>query len=384
MRLGFTTGSCAAAAAKAAAYMLLSGNEKTEVQIDTPKGLTYQAKLLDIKRTEKCVSCAVVKDGGDDPDITTGTWIYATVSYPSDEKEISPESSCLSDKGQQHIFIEGGVGVGRVTKPGLDQPVGNAAINRVPREMIRSEVLQVCQLLDYGKDLEVVISVPHGEEIAQHTFNPRLGIVGGISIIGTSGIVEPMSSQALLDTIEVELRQRRAMGFDYVAVSPGNYGLDFMKKTYGYDLDRSVKCSNFIGNTIDMAVELGFQKLLLTGHIGKLIKVAGGIMNTHSREADCRMELLAAFSMRRKVNMDLIDQVFDCVTTEEAIRILKKSDRLDIVMQDIVEKICYYLEKRAKGRLQIDCILYANDFGELAKSKEAAEWFTLLEQEQAR
>ena len=382
MRYGFTTGSCAAAAAKAAAYMLLSGNEKTEITINTPKGIPYKAQIQDITRTEKYVSCAVEKDGGDDPDITKGTLIYATVSYPSKIENGQRDILEVCNQNGQKIHIDGGIGVGIVTKPGLDQPVGNAAINHVPRQMIEEEVRQICQLLDYEKELNVIISVPNGEEIAQHTFNPRLGIEGGISIIGTSGIVEPMSSQALLDTIQVELRQRWELGFDHVAITPGNYGLDFMKKTYGYNLDRSVKCSNFIGNTIDMAVDLGFQKLLLTGHIGKLIKVAGGIMNTHSREADCRMELLVAFALRRQVSPELLMQLFDCVTTEEAIRILEKSGCVEQIMQDIVEKICYYLNKRAKGKLKIDCILYANDFGELAKSKEAEEWFTLLAQEQ--
>lgn len=386
MRYGFTTGSCAAAAAKAAAYMLLSGNKKTEITIETPKGIPYTAQILDVERREHEVSCAVEKDGGDDPDITAGALVYAKVSYAKNigtkayaEKNERIESG-MQDAPQ--ICIDGGVGVGRVTKPGLDQPVRNAAINHVPREMITKEVLQVCRVLDYKGDLKVEISVPEGERLAEQTFNPRLGIVGGISILGTSGIVEPMSNQALLDTIKVELNQRKAQGFDYVAVSPGNYGLDFMKKSYGYDLDRSVKCSNFIGDTIDMAVELGFQKLLLTGHIGKLIKVAGGIMNTHSREGDCRMELLAAFAVRQGVKAEQVCEILECVTTEEAVRILEESGRQREVMDYAMERICYYLNKRAKGKMQIDCIMYANDFGELAKSREAEEWFTLLAQEQ--
>ena len=368
MRYGFTTGSCAAAAAKAAAYMLLTGKQKTEIEIDTPKGILYKAQLVNISRKENVVSCAVQKDGGDDPDITTGALIYAKVSYGESTK--------------QEIQIDGGEGVGRVTKPGLDQPVGNAAINRIPRSMIDKEVRQVCQITDYKGSLMVEIYVPEGEKIALQTFNPRLGIVGGISILGTTGIVEPMSNQAILDTIQVELNQRKAEGFHYVAVSPGNYGLDFMKKTYGYDLDRSVKCSNFIGDTIDMAIDCGFQKLLLTGHIGKLIKVAGGIMNTHSREGDCRMELLAAFSVREHLESEQVCRLLECVTTEEAVQILRANGKLEPVMTYAMERICYYLDKRAKGKLQIDCIMYANELGELARSKGAKAWFTLLEQEQ--
>ncbi len=379
MRYGFTTGSCAAAAAKAAAYMLLSGKKKTEITIETPKGIPFNAQILDIERSENKVSCAVQKDGGDDPDITTGALICAAVSF-ADSQE--PEEKLSEKNDKPHIIIDGGAGVGRVTKPGLDQPVGNAAINHVPREMITAEVAQVCRLLDYKGSLRVIISVPDGEEIAKQTFNPRLGIVGGISILGTSGIVEPMSSQALLDTIRVELNQRKALGYDYVVVSPGNYGLDFMKNTYNYDLDKSVKCSNFIGQTIDMAVELGFKKLLLAGHIGKLIKVSGGIMNTHSREADARMELMAAFAVKMGVDADKVCQILESVTTEEAVRILSESGNLSQVMDYAMERICFYLDKRARGRMQIDCIMYANDFGELAKSREVSEWFTLLAQEQ--
>lgn len=372
MRYGFTTGSCAAAAAKAAAYMLLSGRQKNTITIETPKGIPYTADVLEITRGEKAVQCAVRKDGGDDPDITSGALIYAEVSLTDHTRMQATDT---------RIHIDGGIGVGRVTKPGLDQPVGNAAINHVPREMIAKEVLEVCDLMDYKGNLQVIISVPEGEAIAKQTFNPRLGIVGGISILGTSGIVEPMSNQALLDTIRVELNQRRAEGFDYIAVAPGNYGLDFMKKAYGYDLDKSVKCSNFIGVTIDMAVECGFTRMLLTGHIGKLIKVAGGIMNTHSKEADCRMELLSAFAIHEGAGADVAAKILDCVATEEAVRLLREAGKQQEVMDYAMERIMFYLNKRAGGRMQIDCIMYDNMFGELAKSKEADRWFTLLERD---
>ena len=383
MRYGFTTGSCAAAAAKAAAYMLLTGREKTEITIETPKGIFYRAKLLDICRTEQKVSCAVEKDGGDDPDITTGAWIYASVSYANVSYADGHPNERCQQASKVKITIEGGIGVGKVTRPGLDQPVGSAAINRVPREMIEKEVTEVCQLTDYTGSLIVTIFVPNGAQLAEHTFNPRLGVVGGISILGTSGIVEPMSSQAVLDTIRLELNQRRLKGFEDVVISPGNYGQDFMKKTYGYDLDRSVKCSNFIGETIDMAVALGFRKILLVGHIGKLIKVAGGIMNTHSKEADCRMELLTAFAVKHQMESRYASRILECATTEEALLILNECQKLQCVMDTVAERICSYLEKRANGKLQADCILYANAFGELAKSKGVETWFTLLAQEQA-
>lgn len=374
MRYGFTTGSCAAAASKAAAYMLLTGKLKQDITIQTPKGIVFHAEILEITRGEKEVTCAVRKDGGDDPDITTGALIFSTVRIGNQIKKSVTESVGALEQKKAEILIDGGTGVGRVTKPGLDQPVGNAAINHVPREMIAKEVQEVCALADYTGTLEIIISVPTGEKLAEQTFNPRLGIVGGISILGTSGIVEPMSSQALLDTIKVELNQKKAEGYPVAAVSLGNYGLDFMKNTYHYDLDRSVKCSNFIGDTIDMAIAVGFEKMLLTGHIGKLVKVAGGIMNTHSKEGDCRMELLVAAGVRNQVPYPVLDEILQCVTTEEAVRKLEACGKKDAVMQDLLAKIMFYLKKRAAGKMQVEVILYSNEFGELAKS-EGAEAF---------
>ncbi|MDY4892987.1 MAG: cobalt-precorrin-5B (C(1))-methyltransferase CbiD [Agathobacter sp.] len=358
MRYGFTTGSCAAAAAKAAAYMLLTGREKNKITIETPKGIPFEAELVDIVRREQSVRCAVVKDGGDDPDVTNGIKIYAEVTM--DMESDSPE-----------IFLDGGKGVGRVTRPGLDQPVGNAAINHVPREMILREVQEVCRLCDFHGTLKICIYVPEGETIAQKTFNPRLGIAGGISILGTSGIVEPMSEQALRETIRVELRQRHAEGQEIAAVSPGNYGLDFMKKQFGYDLDQSVKCSNFIGDTIDMAAELGFSGLLLTGHIGKLVKLSGGIMNTHSREGDCRMELLAASAIRQKLPEECLRHILSSVTTEEALSYIDQMGKLQEVMGDMREHIEFYLKKRAAGRLEIECMVYSNEYGLLCATAGA-------------
>lgn len=375
MRYGFTTGSCAAAAAKAAAYMLLTGKLKDEITIQTPKGILYTTEVKDVVRREREVSCAVIKDGGDDPDVTTGTKIVASVGIRNSQKKDGKQGVVYGGEKipQVEIIIDGGEGVGRVTRPGLDQPVGNAAINHVPREMITREVREVCQLCDFYGILEVIISVPEGKALAKKTFNPRLGIVGGISILGTTGIVEPMSSQALKETIRVELRQKRAEGQEVVAVSPGNYGLDFMQQAYGYDLDQSVKCSNFIGETIDMAAELGFSAMLLTGHIGKLVKVAGGIMNTHSHEGDCRMELLAAAAIRKNVPEKYLIRILDCVTTEEALALIDDAGKKEVVMQDIMEKIDFYLKKRAADRLQIECIVCSNAYGLLGMTAKAEE-----------
>ena len=359
LRSGFTTGSCAAAAAKAAAWMLLAGTEKSNISIITPKGAAFDAEILEIKRTADSVKCAVRKDGGDDPDVTTGALIFAEVS--------------LSD--ENGIRLDGGEGVGRVTRPGLDQPVGEAAINSVPRAMIKQEVAQVAEAYGYDGGFDVIISVPGGDAIAARTFNPRLGIEGGISIIGTSGVVEPMSEQAILDTIRVELRQQKAEGCKAAFISPGNYGLDFMKETYGMDLDRSVKCSNYIGLTVDMIKELGFESMLLTGHAGKLVKVAGGIMNTHSREADCRMEIIAAAAAKEGADTGLILGILECLTTEEAFAKLREADSqlAERTAERLMSGILASLGRRSGGGLHIECIMYTKENGLIAASDGAEE-----------
>lgn len=357
MKYGFTTGSCAAAASGAAAYMLLTGKTKTDITVETPSGRIFKAAILDIKRSENSVSCAVRKTAGDDPDITDGALIYSEVS--------------IRESG---FSIDGGKGVGRVTRPGLDQPVGAAAINRVPREMIEKKVSEVCSFTGYSGGLKIIISVPEGERLAEKTFNPKLGIAGGISILGTSGIVEPMSERAFIETIRLELKQKRAEGERRAVISPGNYGREFMKKSYGFDLDRSVKCGNFIGLTVDMAKEEGFAELLLVGHIGKLIKVAGGIMNTHSREADCRMEILASLGLLCGADGGTARSILRCALTDEAVEILDEAGIKQAVMNMAVERICGNLERRTE-KMKIECMMFSNKFGELGKSREAEKWF---------
>lgn len=368
LRKGFTTGSCGAAAAKAALYMLLTGSVKDEIEIITPGGAVFRTEVKDIFREGNRVRCAVVKDGGDDPDVTTGLHVTAEV--------------CAEERidGPLEIRIEGGPGVGRVTLPGLDQPVGNAAINRVPRQMIEKELSELAELLDFRGRIRVILSVPGGEAAAERTFNPRLGIEGGISILGTTGIVEPMSTRAILDTIRVELNQRKALGDRIAAVSPGNYGLNFMKETYGYDLNRSVKCSNYVGDTVDMVREMDFRGMLLTGHIGKLIKVSGGIMNTHSKEGDARMELLTAGVIRAGGSMDTLRGILNCRVTEEALGIIQAESPalLRRSMESVMDRILYYLRKRAGEELPVECILYSNEFGLLAASPGAMDMLEKL------
>lgn len=353
LRLGYTTGSCAAAAAKAAAWMLLTGREKATVTLDTPKGIRLELPVLDIRQEENTVSCAIQKDGGDDPDITNGTLIYAT----------------LTRTETPGITIDGGQGIGRVTKRGLDQPVGNAAINSVPRKMIAENVQEVCDLCDYPGGISVLISAPEGEMLAKKTFNPRLGIVGGISILGTTGIVEPMSEEALVQTIHVELNQKRTVG-NYVLLTPGNYGAEFIRGEMGLDMNLAVQTSNFIGSSIDCCRALGFSGALLIGHIGKLVKLAGGMMNTHSKYGDCRMDILAAHAGMAGVRPARIAEIMDCAACDDAVRILKEEGLDKPVLKTVTDKVLFHLQHRAED-MEIGVVIFSKEYGILGESDNA-------------
>lgn len=355
MRTGYTTGSCAAAAAKAAVCMLLSGEVIQQVRLMTPKGVELDLEVEQIERRQHGVRCAVRKDSGDDPDVTNGIYIYAEV-----RKEPEPG-----------IYLDGGEGIGRITKKGLEQPVGAAAINRVPRQMILEAVKEQSIRYGYQGGLSVIISAPEGKKLAAKTFNSRLGIENGISILGTSGIVEPMSEKALTDTIFLEMKMLKENGIDRCCVVPGNYGRDFLAEQLGVDTDQAVKCSNYIGETIDAAVNLEMRSLLLIGHIGKLIKVAAGVMNTHSRQADCRMEVLAAYAAAEGASAECVQAILSCITTTEALELLKEKGILSGVMERVMERIEFHLCHRAGGSLQVEAIVFSTEDGILGKTKRA-------------
>lgn len=370
LALGYTTGSCATAAAKAAATMVFTGKEVPYVRIETPKGIPLTLEVLDSSKRENTASCAIRKDGGDDPDVTDGAKVYAKVTLGEFEKkkECRNENPFREESHQKiRIHLDGGIGVGRITKPGLEQDIGQAAINKTPRAMIKEAVGEVCETYGYEGDVFVEISVPEGVELAKKTFNPRLGIVGGISILGTSGIVEPMSEEALIASIRLEMAMHRNNGAEYLVISPGNYGVTYLREHFPVNVEKIVKCSNFVGITIDMAVELGFRGILFVSHIGKFIKVAGGIMNTHSRNSDARMEILAANALRAGAEPAVIKEVLEALTTEEGIAVLLKNDQLKDTMKLIMEKIYFYLNNRSYGNLELSLVAFSNEIGELGR-----------------
>lgn len=359
LRTGYTTGSCAAAAAKAAAHMLVSGEVVGEVSLVTPAGIRLYLEVEDIVKENNYVSCAIRKDSGDDPDVTNGILVYARVTFAQD------------DVVKSKVILEAGEGIGRVTQKGLEQSIGDPAINLVPRRMIREAVEEELQKAGIDRGVRVMIWVPDGAEIARKTFNPKLGIEGGISILGTTGIVEPMSEKALTDTIFVEMKVRRENGMDYCYVVPGNYGSDFLHDTLGYQEDAAVKCSNYVGEVIDDAVRLQMKGILLVGHIGKLIKLAAGIMNTHSRQADGRMEILAAHAAMAGGSRELIRQLMECITTTAALELLEKEGILKEVMSTVMIKIEEHLKHRAGDGLEIGAVMFSKEMGILGKTSDA-------------
>ena len=361
MRFGYTTGSCAAAAAKGAAEILLGKQKIKEVPLMTPKGILLYLELLDIREEEGAVSCAVRKDAGDDPDTTDGILVFARVEKLKDSGE----------SAQPSILLDGGEGVGRVTRPGLSQKVGEAAINPVPRTMILSAVRETAEKYQYKGKLKVIISVPGGEETARRTFNPRLGILGGISILGTSGIVEPMSEAALIESIRVEMAQKAAEGMEYLLVTPGNYGADYLKGHMDLPFEKNIKCSNYVGETIDMAVNMGIKGILFVSHIGKFVKVASGIMNTHSHNADARMETLCACAIRAGAGLDCAKEILDCGTTDEALAVLKRYGVLKESMGQMMLKIQFYLDHRSYEQILLGAVIFSNEYGYLGQTENA-------------
>lgn len=357
MRFGYTTGSCAAAACKGATEILLSGNRQETVQLMTPKGILLTLELKNIRIESDKVTCAIQKDAGDDPDTTNGIMVYASVQKTNDPG----------------IVVDGGIGVGRVTKAGLSQKIGEAAINPVPKAMILREAAETAEKYDYEGGLKIIISVPEGIEIGKKTFNPRLGIVGGISILGTSGIVEPMSEAALVQSINVEMKQHFLQGEEYILVTPGNYGADYLREHMDLPYEKNIKCSNYVGETIDMAVDMGVKGILFIAHIGKFVKVAAGIMNTHSHSADGRMEVLASNAIRAGAPLECAKEILDASTTDEALEILERYQVMQGTMREILDRIQFYLNHRSYEQILLGAVIFNNTCGYLGQTADAAE-----------
>ncbi|WP_093795247.1 cobalt-precorrin-5B (C(1))-methyltransferase CbiD [Sporomusa acidovorans] len=304
MRKGITTGTCAAAAAKAA-IMARLGQPVTVVEVLSPQGIALKVPIAECHASTDGGFGWVIKDAGDDPDITNGIKIGAKVMVTS----------------QPAIVIKAGEGVGTVTKPGLAVPVGEPAINPGPRTMI-TKAVEDC--LPPGKGAIVTIIVPNGEKLAAKTLNPILGIVGGLSIIGTTGIVEPMSEEAFKNSLVPQISVVHALGYDEIVFAPGKIGQDIAVNRYGLPAAAVVQTSNFIGHMLENAVKYGMRRVLLFGHLGKIVKVSAGIFHTHNRMADARLETLAAYMALSGAPQAAIKEILSSTTTEAAMPIITR------------------------------------------------------------
>lgn len=376
LRLGITTGTCSAAAAQAAAMQLLLGVESHAVTLRTPKGMTVSVPVYLLESDSRKASYKVVKDSGDDPDVTNGTDVCVTVEFVKqrvcEQKDGSQDRSCaFTSESFPYLTLDGGIGIGRVTKEGLEQAVGQAAINRVPRQMIFAAVADVCEKANVCEPLHITVWMPEGETLAKRTFNPKLGIEGGLSILGTSGILEPMSEQAIVATIETEIRQLHAVGEEKVLVTPGNYGQAYASEYLGIDLAKSVKSSNYIGDTIDLAISYGMKDFLLVGNIGKLVKLAAGIFNTHSKVADGRGEIFAVHAAMAGAGANVVQEIYNCINTDRMLDVVEREGLREDVMQSILAAIEKHVDDRIGDVMRFGVIVFSEKYGYLGQTSDA-------------
>lgn len=404
LRLGITTGTCSAAAAQAATMQLLLGVESHAVTLRTPKGMTVSVPVYLLESDDRRASYKVIKDSGDDPDVTNGTDVCVTVEYAqqsasaetdgsvgtrgnknvsvetggnteirirSSEQESKDRAYAFVSESYPYLTLDGGIGIGRVTKEGLEQEVGQAAINRVPRQMIFEAVADVCEKANVREPLQITVWMPEGEALAKRTFNPKLGIEGGLSVLGTSGILEPMSEQAIVATIETEIRQLHAVGEEKILVTPGNYGQAYASEYLGLDLTKSVKSSNYIGDTIDLAISYGMNDFLLVGNIGKLVKLAAGIFNTHSKVADGRGEIFAVHAAMAGANAKVVQEIYDCINTDRMLDVLEREGLREVVMQSILAAIEKHVAGRVGDTMRFGVVVFSEKYGYLGQTKNS-------------
>ncbi|ABN43915.1 Cobalt-precorrin-6A synthase [deacetylating], putative [Streptococcus sanguinis SK36] len=353
LRKGFTTGTCATAATVAALSMILNQEREEKVTVHTASGVEVTMDVHNPSFGPEEATAAIEKDGGDDADATHGLLIYSTVTLLPDQTEIE---------------IDGGQGVGRVTEKGLACDVGMAAINPTPRRMIEQHVRKI---IGPNCGARVIISVPGGEETAKLTYNSRLGIIGGISILGTTGIVNPMSEESWKAAITIELTMLYNQGHRSVVLVPGNYGEDFATNTVGIPAGRIVNMSNFVGHVLKEVQRIGFTKVLMIGHMGKFVKVAAGIFSTHSKDSDARMETLVANLALMGAPMELLKKVDKCLTTEAAGTAIKEFSYEGVyqVLADKIKARSERLLRYRKPEVNIEVVVFGTEEGYLASTQ---------------
>ncbi|MDD4159667.1 MAG: cobalt-precorrin-5B (C(1))-methyltransferase CbiD [Synergistaceae bacterium] len=349
LREGYSTGSCAAAAAKAAAICAMGGTCPHKIDITTPEEKIFTLPIIGFEGK----ICGVIKDAGDDPDSTDGLLIKALVE--------------ISDSWGKIIF-NAGEGVGTVTLPGLKVPVGEPAINPVPRQMIERAVREVIG----ERGAVITISVPEGAERAKRTFNPRLGIVGGISILGTTGRVKPMNEASLLESLTLELNTHSAMGRKSIAVAFAGTGETALRSAYGIKNRAVVQCGNYIGYLLEESARLGLDKLLVGGHPGKLLKVTAGTFNTHNRIGGGAKEALCTHAAIEKVSSEIIRELYEAPTVEEAIHIMDQN-KLDYLWDKLARITAKRCQERVFGDI-VAAVAFIDNTGKILGATDNASF----------
>lgn len=373
LRCGYTTGACSAGAAKAATLLLFNKVDTlSEIEIASPKGINIEMPIEEVIKSDDFVECTILKDGGDDPDATHGAKIKAmvkrikqteSIEFIGDNSRKAIKDALVDNNVRldnileksnkdERVVLKGGIGVGIVTKDGLFVPKGEPAINPVPRKMIIEEVMKV---LPEGERVEVIISVPEGVEIAKKTFNPRLGIEGGISILGTTGIVHPMSEESLRASIKLEINQK-ALNNEKLVLTFGNLGDNYAKEL-GYKEEEIVICSNFIGFALEHCVLSKVKTVIILGHIGKMSKIAYGCFNTHSKVAGVRLEVIALELALLGYDISLVQKVLQEKTCDGAVNLL--GNGYDTLYENIVNKIIKKCNEYAYGELKVEAAMYS-------------------------
>lgn len=353
LREGYTTGSAAAAAMKAA-VLALRGQFPKEVEILSPQRQVIAVPVEEAHVKDGAGTATVLKDGGDDLDCTDGTPIVVTAE--------------LTDR--PGLVLQAGRGVGTVTKPGLQVRVGKPAINPGPQIMMRYVYEE---LVGTDRGCIVTVSAPAGEELARQTLNPALGVMGGISIIGTTGIVKPMSEDAYKRSLTPQLNVIWQGGFRTAVLVPGRIGENAAVSSMGIPRACIAETSNFIGYMMEQALAVGFQQLLLVGHMGKLVKVASGSFHTYNRISDGRMETIAAYAALNGADRSAVRKILDCGTTDGAAAVLQQCGVEEKVYSQLAERAQIRSERYLFGKARVGAVFVSMKGKVTAVSSHASD-----------
>lgn len=345
LRTGFTTGTSAAAGAKACVLSILNKKKVDFVDVTLPKKSKIQIKIEKCEFDSQRAICSVIKDGGDDPDVTHGAEICTEVSF--------------TDRLGQ-IEIDGGEGVGKVTKPGLGLEIGSAAINPTPKRMITENILEVAKDILKKNGIKVLISVPKGKELAIKTDNPRLGILGGISILGTSGIVIPYSTASFAAAIRQSIDVTLAMGDNSVVLTTGGRSEDFSKRIIDLSEHCFIQMGDFSGYTMQQCAKKGIKKAHVAGFIGKLTKMGMGVKQTHVKGSKVDMKFLADIARKCNAPSQVIEEIKHANTARHVLELVTNKNLIgyfDLICSQVYDK----LRQHSENKIELDVIMFDFD-----------------------